>query len=71
MIDFCVLWKVFVDLDVDSYQLLMVTVGTALQEIGYTIEVTYLCVEVCVWVIVRRMPYRDRIVKVFEFTATE
>ncbi|XP_057533654.1 uncharacterized protein LOC130811382 isoform X2 [Amaranthus tricolor] len=30
---------VFVDLDVDSYQLLMVTVGTALQEIGYTIEV--------------------------------
>ena len=48
MIDFCVLWKVFVDLDVDSYQLLMVTVGTALQEIGYTIEVTYLCVEVCV-----------------------
>lgn len=33
------MFKVFADLAVDPYQILMATVGTALQEIGYLIEV--------------------------------
>lgn len=39
MCNFCDLFKVFADLAVDQYQILMATVAAALQEIGYLIEV--------------------------------